>query len=72
MFLSQYGKGVCRKCGFQNVVNVEAKVTASYLYGRSCTEINNSNVAGSTKDAVNVEAKVTAMVGVAPRSTIQM
>ena len=61
MFLSSYRKkDTCGKCGFQNVVNVETKVTASHLYSRSCTEINDSNLAGSTKSVVNVDAKVTA------------
>ena len=58
--LSSYRKGTCGKCSFQNVVNVETKVTASHLYSRRCTEINDSNMAGSTKNVVNVEAKVTA------------
>ena len=62
MFLSSYRKkGTCGKCGFQNVVNVETKVlTPSHLYSRSCTEINDSNLAGRTKSVVNVEAKITA------------
>ena len=34
----------CQRCGFQNVVKVEAEVAASRSYGRSRTEINDSNI----------------------------
>ena len=39
-----------------NVVHVEDEVTASHLYGRSCTNINNLNIL----NVANVDAEVTA------------
>ena len=42
-----------------NNEHVMNKVTASHLYGRSCTKMNSSsNVSDSTDHALNVEAKV--------------
>ena len=48
----------CQRCGFQNVVKVEAEVAASRSYGRSRTEINDSNIAGNTgiSDAENINS----------------
>ena len=39
----------------KNVVNVEAEVTASHLYDKSCTKINDSNI----QNVANVEAEIT-------------
>ena len=47
-FLCRYWNGPCQKCGFQNVVKVEAEVAALRSYEGSRTEINNPNMAGST------------------------
>jgi hypothetical protein len=42
------------KVGSENVVNVETQVIACHSYGRSCTEINDSNMNGIEIEAVEI------------------